>query len=535
MQAVDASSSEDVIVNVKTFTAASPRQALQQIKAALGDDAVVLSSCDLPAGGVQFTAVKAAELDRIGAAAEPAAPPPPPAWPAAPGAVPAPERRHHGAPGAARQGTVPAAPAKPAKSAAPTPPTPPTPPARPANPYAAAAAAAAAAGGPGAAAAPAPALAASVRLPEPAPSSAPWGGAAAPPRAAAPAALPSASPPAAAARATPAAAAPAAEPVAAPQIDQLSVQLAEVKSLLAGHLAQGYWQALQARHPLVAHLVQRLLSAGLSSKVVTELVDAMPPAGTMDEVLRAAQGWIQRRLTVRDPFDMFDRGGVYAFMGPTGVGKTTTVAKIAARCVLRYGRGQVALLTTDIFRIGAQEQLRVFGRILNLPVTPLRDSDELRARLTELRGRKVVLLDTAGVSQRDLMMLDQVEMIERGCAEVHRVLVMSSTTSTRTLDDVIEAHHEAATDQGIAATVITKLDEAMSLGPPVDCILRHRLPVLFLCNGQRVPEDLFPADPAYLAHRAVHPRGGGAVDTEPGHLPALLADDLSAWSPDRRA
>jgi flagellar biosynthesis protein FlhF len=143
--------------------------------------------------------------------------------------------------------------------------------------------------------------------------------------------------------------------------------------------------------------------------------------------------------------------------------------------------------------------------------------------------------NTAGVSQRDLMMLDQLEMIERGCANVHRVLVMSSTTATRTLDDVIDAHHAAASGQGIAATVITKLDEATTLGAPVDCVLRHRLPVLFVCNGQRVPEDLFPADAAYLSHRAVHPRGGHAVDADASHLPALLADDLPAWSSVRGA
>ncbi len=323
---------------------------------------------------------------------------------------------------------------------------------------------------------------------------------------------------------------------AAPHLDQLSAQVAEVKSLLAGHLAQGYWQTLQASQPLAAQLVQRLLHAGLSSRVVTELVDALPPAGTLDEVVRAAQRWIERRLLVQDAFELFDRGGVFAFMGPTGVGKTTTVAKIAARCVLRYGRNQVALLTTDTFRIGAQEQLRTFGRILNLPVTAVRDSGELRTRLAELRNRRVVLLDTAGVSQRDLMMLDQRDMIEQGCATVHRVLVMSSTTSTRTLDDVIEAHHEASDGgAGIAATVITKLDETMTLGPMVDCVLRHRLPVLFLCNGQRVPEDLFAPDPAYLAHRTVYPRGSQASVAQASHLPALLADDVEAWAPGRPA
>ena len=408
-------------MNVMTFTAATPQQALKQIKSALGEDAVVLSSRDLPDGGVQFTAVNSSDLEHLGAS-----------------------RGTANAAGATAGSPVPSPPSQ----------------ARELQPQ---------------------------------------------------------------------------DDGGAPQLDHLSAQMAEVRNLLAGHLAQGYWQTLQTRQPLVAQLVQRLLNAGLSSKVVTALVEALPAAESMDDLLRAAQAWIQNQIRALDAFELFDRGGVYAFMGPTGVGKTTTVAKVAARCVLRYGRGNVALLTTDTFRIGAQEQLRVFGRILNLPVIALRDSDEMRARLSELRQRKVLLLDTAGVSQRDLMMLDQLEMIERGCANVHRVLVMSSTTATRTLDDVIDAHHAAASGQGIAATVITKLDEATTLGAPVDCVLRHRLPVLFVCNGQRVPEDLFPADAAYLSHRAVHPRGGHAVDADASHLPALLADDLPAWSSVRGA
>lgn len=303
-----------------------------------------------------------------------------------------------------------------------------------------------------------------------------------------------------------------------------------MKSLLSGYLAANLWNSLQQDSPARALLTRRLLNAGLSSQVVALMLGELPAENTLDALLSHAQRWVQARLETRDAFTLFDQGGVYAFLGPTGVGKTTTVAKIAARCVLRYGRQQVALLTTDTYRVGAQEQLKVFARILGLPVVSLRDSEDLQAKLADLSRRKVVLLDTAGVGQRDSMMLEQLEMIREGCANVHRVLVMSATTSSHTMDDVVEAHQNALGEHNIDAAIVTKMDEGMSLAPAMDCVIRHRLPLLFLANGQRVPEDLFAADAAYLAHRTVSPRGRYTGDTDPSHIPELIADEMSTWN-----
>ena len=318
-------------------------------------------------------------------------------------------------------------------------------------------------------------------------------------------------------------------------MQSLSSQMAEVKSLLSGHLASSFWSSLQQAAPGHALLTRRLLNAGLSSQVVTQLLAELPTEPDFDRLLERAQRWIQGRLETRDAFDLFDKGGVYAFIGPTGVGKTTTLAKIAARCVLRYGRRQVALMTTDTYRIGAQEQLRVFARILNLPVVSLRDSEDLESKVADLSARKIVLLDTAGVGQRDAMMVEQLEMIRQGCGAVHRVLVMSATTSTRTLDDVIAAHRNALGGHGIHSAILTKIDEGMSLAPAIDCVLRHRLPLLFLSNGQRVPEDLFAADAAYIAHRTVNPRGRDDSATDDAHMPAMIADDINAWTTEARS
>jgi flagellar biosynthesis protein FlhF len=319
-----------------------------------------------------------------------------------------------------------------------------------------------------------------------------------------------------------------------PGLHALSSQMAEVKSLLSGHLAQNFWTSLQQTAPSHALLTRRLLNAGLSSQIVSQMLAELPLDNDFERLLDGAQRWVQSHLQIQDPFALFDTGGVYAFIGPTGVGKTTTLAKIAARCVLRYGRRQVALLTTDTYRIGAQEQLRVFARILNLPVVSLRDSDDLESKVADLSSRKIVLLDTAGVGQRDTMMVEQLEMIRQGYGAVHRVLVMSATTSTRTLDDVVESHQNALGGQGIHSAILTKIDEGMSLAPSVDCVLRHQLPLLFLSNGQRVPEDLFAADAAYIAHRTVNPRGRDDSSTDAAHIPAMIADDISGWTSESR-
>ena len=315
-----------------------------------------------------------------------------------------------------------------------------------------------------------------------------------------------------------------------PDVSNLTAQMSEMKTLLSGHLAANLWGSLQQESPGRALLTRRLLNAGLSSQVIAQILADVPEADSLETLLAHAQRWVQTRLETRDAFSLFDLGGVYAFLGPTGVGKTTTVAKIAARCVLRYGRQQVALMTTDTYRIGAQEQLKVYARILGLPVVSLSDSEDLQTKLADLVQRKVVLLDTAGVSQRDTMMMEQLEMIREGCANVHRVLVMSATTSTRTLDDVVESHQNALGAHNIDAVIVTKMDEGMSLAPAMDCVIRHRLPLLFLANGQRVPEDLFTADAAYLAHRTVSPRGRDTTDTDMAHIPALMADEMSTWT-----
>ncbi len=316
-----------------------------------------------------------------------------------------------------------------------------------------------------------------------------------------------------------------------PSVQKLVLEMAEVKNLLQSHLATSFWSNLQQQAPVHAELVKRMVNAGISPKLCADIVQSLPEQGSLEALSEMVAQTLERLIHTQDPMAMFDEGGIFTFIGPTGVGKTTTVAKIAARCVLRFGRNEVVLLTTDTYRIGAQEQLKVFAKILGLPVVAVRDSEDLTAKLSEASKKKIVLIDTAGVSQRDTLMLDQAQLLAKGQANRHRILVMSATTDLRTQEDIIQLHGHADSGHAIQSVVVTKTDEAALIGPVVDALIRHSLPLLFISNGQRVPEDLSAPSAQYLAHRALRPRQLGTdMDITSEQMPAVLADQLSQWS-----
>ena len=329
----------------------------------------------------------------------------------------------------------------------------------------------------------------------------------------------------------------AATPSQGADMDQLAErlmgQVSEVKQLLQEHIAGNNWSQLKGVSPRRAEMLKRLLSAGFSPGLSTSLLEEVADTEPTTSLVDALKQPLASRMRRIDPVALFDEGGVFAFIGPTGVGKTTTVAKIAARCVMRFGRKSVALLSTDTYRIGALEQLRVFGKILGLPVTALRDAEDLSGRLAELERYHVVLIDTAGMGQRDVKMLEQLRVLSEGHKLIKRILVMSATTSLQTMQDVIQAHSNVDGNT-IKAAVITKIDEAMGLAPSVDCLIRHDLPLLFIGNGQQVPEDLHVADPMYLAHRALQPRVSSR-EFEPGDemVPLMIADTIASWAKTR--
>lgn len=290
------------------------------------------------------------------------------------------------------------------------------------------------------------------------------------------------------------------------QTAQLIDEMRIIKGLLERQLAGFAWGEMAREAPMRAQLLGEMLAAGFSGGLARRLVQDMAADLGHDEGRKWLTAAVNRRLrTLPAEADFIDRGGVYALVGPTGVGKTTTTAKLAARCVVRYGAERLALLTTDGYRIGAHEQLRIYGRILGVPVFVVRDGEDLRRTLADLRDKHMVLIDTVGMSQRDRMVADQAAMLTRS-GEVNRLLLLNAGSRGDTLDDVVRAYG----GEDLAGCILTKVDEATALAPALDCIVRHGLTLSYVGNGQRVPEDLHLPNRKYLLHRAFKV---GAVDT----------------------
>ena len=197
--------------------------------------------------------------------------------------------------------------------------------------------------------------------------------------------------------------------------------------------------------------------------------------------------------------EVLQQGGVIALVGPTGVGKTTTAAKLAARYALRNGTSRVALVTTDAFRIGAQEQLRAFGSLIGVPVYAVNEISELHQTLEMLQDKALVIIDTAGLSQRDMQLLEQLAALRTGEIQIDPYLVVSATTQQQALDETVAVFNRIE----LKGAILSKLDEGGALGAAISVLLRHQLPLLYLGDGQRVPEDLQVARGRDLVDRLV--------------------------------
>jgi flagellar biosynthesis protein FlhF len=276
-------------------------------------------------------------------------------------------------------------------------------------------------------------------------------------------------------------------------------ELRSIKQFIAGQLETVRWFDAARRRPSQMRLLRMLLSRQFSTTLSRSLCDLLP----VDFSDSQADHWLQQTLartlasfcpSARDAADAtavepaFDDGGVFALIGPTGVGKTTTVAKIAAQYAMRHGAGQVALITADVYRIGAQEQLRSFGQMLGVPVHVAHDRAALQDLLGLFGDRRLVLIDTAGVSQRDTRVAELLDALD--IEPIRRVVVLNAAMQAASLQEVASAYQA----QDAAGVLLSKVDEAVHLGSALDCLIRNRLRLLGFADGQRVPEDFHAAD-----------------------------------------
>src|SRR5688572_5189585 len=289
---------------------------------------------------------------------------------------------------------------------------------------------------------------------------------------------------------------------------QLRSELAAMREMIDERFAQMSWHETLRRRPLAARLTRDLLAAGYSAALARSITERLP-----DDMSSAqARDWVvkvlARNLRCIDGSDeIITRGGVYALVGPTGVGKTTTTAKLAARCAVRYGANALALISTDSFRIGAQDQLRIYARILGVAVHTVSDRHDLRQALAAVRGRHLVLIDTVGMSQRDARVAEQAMLLAQ--PEIRRLLLLNAAAQGDTLDEVAESYGRTpeTIDQhaasALAGCIVTKQDEATRHGTALDVAIRRKLPLHYVTSGQRVPEDVFVPTADLMVERSL--------------------------------
>ena len=297
---------------------------------------------------------------------------------------------------------------------------------------------------------------------------------------------------------------PAAEPIVVPREadGEMLRELRSVRGLIEQRFGElAFIEKLQ-RQPRQALLSHRLLECGFSPALVRKLVDGLPADG--DETEWASNVLQRNLLTGEAESPLEDVGGVFALIGPTGVGKTTSTAKLAAAFAARHGAGNLGLITLDAYRVAAHEQLRAYGRILGVPVHTAHDRASLDDLLELLAGKKMVLIDTAGMAQRDTRTKELLDMLSH--RSVNRLLVVNAASQGETVEDVLGAYR-ASTCRGV---ILSKIDEAMKLAPALDALIRHKVKVLAVANGQRVPEDWHRLSAQALLQRALRAGGSSA-------------------------
>lgn len=267
------------------------------------------------------------------------------------------------------------------------------------------------------------------------------------------------------------------------EIHNLSNELKTMKSMLQNQMSSLAWSQSETKDPKKVALLKKIIQLGIGWDLAENLVENVEK--------KSIQAWteILKKLEDKIPvsnIDVVDAGGVVALVGPTGAGKTTTIAKMASRFVMRNSTSQLALISTDCYKIGAQAQLNTFADLLGVPVHVAATEGELYTLLSSLAKKKLILIDTAGLSQRDSLINQQPTKTRMGVDSIHNYLVMSAATQLSVMNDVVDSFGKV----GLKGCILTKLDEATQLGNAVTILIEKSLPLVYTTSGQKVPEDL---------------------------------------------
>ena len=312
----------------------------------------------------------------------------------------------------------------------------------------------------------------------------------------------------------------AATATATPQ-QGLMNELQSVKALIEERFNTLSWLGQARQNPIQSNLMLKLIRAGYSPTLARTVLERMPESLDAGESVRWLMDVLERNLkTSATP--LYEEGGIYALVGSTGVGKTTTTAKLAALCARAHGPGSVGLITLDTYRVGAHEQLRSYGRMLGIVAHLAHDQAALQDLLGLLGGKKMVLIDTTGVAPRDPRKRDMLEVLN--LPHVRRLVVLNASSHGDTLDDTLSAFKTEGEQQAI----LSKVDEAVKLGPAIDALVRHHMVLRGVTNGQRVPEDWEEADAHKLVGSSMHAQARSAFDPVASDLNFFFTQSASS-------
>ncbi len=291
-------------------------------------------------------------------------------------------------------------------------------------------------------------------------------------------------------------------------IQEMRQEMKDMRALLDSKLSgMPHWP--QAGEQSVrSEFLDRMLDCGFSKSLAGKIIDRLGHCPQVEAALAKSQEMLTKLMPIADD-RLLEQGGIAALVGSTGVGKTTTIAKLAAQFILKHGSRQIALITTDNYRIGAHEQINTYGKILDVPVRAASDADELRRHINSFSDKRLILIDTAGMSQRDLRLAEQLKTLQHGDLPIQSYLVMSATTQYKAALEIMDAFRMLEPQ----ATILTKFDEAVTKAAALSALIERRMPLSFVTDGQQVPEDIYSPDAEALIQQCMPLDGEQCADT----------------------
>lgn len=288
-------------------------------------------------------------------------------------------------------------------------------------------------------------------------------------------------------------------PVSKPaNIDTVKDELEQLRELVQEQLAGFAWQNRVQHNPVQVKILNKLVATGFPIDFSEQMVSRLN--GQMDT--DSAWSQVQNRLVELLPslqHDVIEQGGVHAFLGPTGVGKTTTIAKLAARFALRFGANNLALITADNYRVGAKEQLITYAKILGVDVSTIESNQDLERLMARMKNKQLVLIDTAGMSQRDQRVAEQLSLLTEQGYPIKKHLLIAANSQASVVTQSIKTFGAKQID----AAIVTKLDETANLASILAVLIKQQLPCMYYTDGQRVPEDIHHGQPQQLVKQAI--------------------------------